>query len=263
MIKIGLVQASASRDVFENLRTIERYITEAKDKGCEVICFSEGFLTGYAPEEAEILAVERDCEAVKNISKMVSEAGCDLLVGFMERDEESLYLTHGIFKADGECEYYRKTHLGEKEAIYFSAGNELNVVKLSCGMKIGIALCVETHFPEISRTLSLREAEVIFAPHAVPRAAGSRKELWGKIIPARSYDNRVYMACCNQWDNEKFGGGCIVTNPKGEVIAECFEDREGLLTAEVDLEEVRLYHDENAGKRYRYYPSKVRKELYE
>ena len=117
MIKIGLVQASASRDVFENLRTIERYITEAKDKGCEVICFSEGFLTGYAPEEAEILAVERDCEAVKNISKMVSEAGCDLLVGFMERDEESLYLTHGIFKADGECEYYRKTHLGEKEAI--------------------------------------------------------------------------------------------------------------------------------------------------
>ena len=89
------------------------------------------------------------------------------------------------------------------------------------------------------------------------------KNIWGKIVPARSYDNRVYMACCNQWDEEKFGGGCMITDPKGDVIAECFDDRADLLVAEVDIEEIRRYHEKDAGKRYRYYPSMERRELYE
>ena len=263
MIKIGLVQASAAQDILENIKMIEKYVKEAKERDCSIVGFPECFLTGYYPEEALGLAVERESTVLKKISLMAKENTTDLLIGFMEADGDKRYISHGIFKANGECEYYRKTHLGEKEEKYFAKGNMLEVFTLSCGIKAGFQICVETHFPGITKTLSLRDAEVVFAPHAVPRTAGSRKSIWNKIIPARSYDNRVYMACCNHWDGEKFGGGCMVTDPKGDVIAEYFEENEGLLVVDLDLEAVRRYREENAGKHYRYYPSKCRKELYQ
>lgn len=262
-MKIGLVQAPSTRKIAINLKTIKNYVIKARDKECAVLCFPECFLTGYAPEEAKNLSITRDCEALKKISEIAVACEIDILMGFMEAEGEAHYITHGIFKSSGEAEYYRKTHLGEKEAIYFSEGDMLNVFELSDGVKIGFQLCVEIHFLEITKALSLRGAEIVFAPHAVPKKAGSRKVIWSKIIPARCYDNRVYMACCNQWDEDRFGGGCLVTDPKGDVVAEYFEDKEGLLVAEIDTEEIRRYHEENAGRRYRYYPSKGRKELYE
>ena len=262
-MKIGLAQTSAVTDVAANLDVIIEYAIKAKQQGCEVICFPECFLTGYAPEETKTLSVSKECKQLKKISEIAVEKEIDILIGFMEVEEDKYYITHGVLKMNGEREYYRKTHLGEKESIYFSEGDVLNILELSNGVKIGFQLCVETHFFEITKALSLRGAEIVFAPHAVPRKAGCRKSIWMKIIPARSYDNRVYMACCNQWDEKNYGGGCMVTDPKGDVIAQFFENEEGLLVAEIDVEEIKRYHEANAGKKYRYYPSKERKELYE
>ena len=262
MIKIGLIQASAAQNILENIKVIEKYVKEAKERDCSIVCFPECFLTGYYPEEALSLAVERENTVLNKISLMAKRNKMDLLIGFMEADADKRYITHGIFNANGDCQYYRKTHLGEKEEKYFVQGDVLEVFTLSCGIKAGFQICVETHFPEITKTLSLRGAEVVFAPHAVPSVAGCRKSIWSKIIPARSYDNRVYMTCCNLWDEAKFGGGCLVTAPNGDVIAEMYEETAGLLAAEINLEEVRRYRQENSGKRYRYYPSKARKELY-
>jgi predicted amidohydrolase len=263
IMKIGLVQASAAKDIWKNIDTIKTYVLDAKKQGCQVVCFPECFLTGYFPEEAEELAVLKNCKEINLLLDLAVSNEIDLLAGFMESEKHENYITHAVFKSNGEYEYYRKTHLGEKEALYFSEGDKLNVLNLSNGTKIGFQLCVEIHFLEITKALSLRGAEIVFAPHAVPRAAGNRKNIWGKIIPARSYDNRVYMACCNQWDEEKFGGGCMITGPNGDVIAECFDDREALLVAEIDIEKIRRYHEKDAGKRYRYYPSMERRELYE
>ena len=263
MMKIGLVQAPSLKDAHANLKIIERYAKEAKNQGCEVICFPECFLTGYAPEESKKLALSKNCEAIRMLSEMSIDQQIDILAGFMESEDDDYYITHGIFKANGKTDFYRKTHLGEKESLYFSGADMLPVFNLSNGVKFGIQLCVEIHFPEITKTLSLRGAEVVFAPHAVPKKAGGRKDIWTKIIPARSYDNRVYMACCNQWDAKCFGGGCLVTNPRGDVVAEYLEDNEKLLLTEIDIKEVERYHQENPGKRYRYYPSKGRAELYE
>ena len=186
----------------------------------------------------------------------------DLLVGFLEKADGRLYVTHGIWRADGTSQFYRKTHLGQKEQDVFSGGDRLEVFSLSCGLRIGIQLCVETHFPEITQTYSLGGADVIFAPHASPMAAERRRKLWAKYIPARSYDNRVYMACCNLWDSEGFGGGCLVTDPGGDVLAASFENAPGLLTFEIDPERIRSYHCPNPGRNHHYYPGRRHPELY-
>jgi len=128
---------------------------------------------------------------------------------------------------------------------------------------VGFQLCVETHFPDITQTLALRDAEVIFAPHAVPRISGNREHIWNKYIPARSYDNRVYVACCNLWDENRFGGGCLITDPRGEVLAGHYKEGPHLLIAEIDRELISRYRTEGDKRSTHYYPAKRRTELYE
>ena len=200
--------------------------------------------------------------SIGELSSMAMQTNVDLLVGFMEKSNAQYFLTHGIFRADGTVEFYRKTHLGQREKQVFSPGNELKVFPLSCGLQAGLQLCVETHFPEISQTLSLRGAEVLFAPHAVPMPVEKRMSVWKKILPARGYDNRVYIASCNMWDEKRFGGGCLVCDPNGEVIAEFCENRSALLPFEIDEDALRLFRTDSASLSHRYYPRDRRPEIY-
>ena len=262
MYTFGLISTSSATSVEENLHTLEQYARQAKNLGCSALCFPECFLTGYLPKEAAEYSIsitdDEDTLArpLKTIRNLAMELSMDLLVGFMESQEDETpryYITHGIFLSDGSIRYYRKSHLGAREATVFTPGNALDVFTLSSGIKAGMQICVETHFNDITQTLSLKGAQLIFAPHAVPRAAGDRKKLWSKYIPARSYDNSVYMACCNQWDSEKFGGGILVTDAKGEVLVSEFEDKPAMAVFSLDPEKF--------SRKY-YFPDKRRTALY-
>ena len=262
MVRLGLIQAAAGPDAGENLNTIRHFAEEGRSAGCAAICFPEAFLTGYHPERAAELALEKDHPVFQQIAELARSLQLDLLVGFMEKEHNCIFLTHGIWRSDGTRDFYRKTHLGPKEQTVFSQGNALDVFSLSCGLRIGIQLCVETHFPEITQTCSLAGAEVIFAPHASPLAAERRRGLWEKYIPARSYDNRVYMACCNLWDSGRFGGGCLVTDPGGDILLSSFADAPGLLSFDIDPEKIRSYHRPDPDKNHHYYPGRRRPQLY-
>lgn len=262
MIKLGLVQAAACKDTQENLQTLSRFVMEASREGCEAVCFPECFLTGYDPEECAALAVARNADCILHTAELAKQYAVDILTGFMEKGQDACFITHGIFRKDGSCDFYRKTHLGKKESLYFAPGDSLPVFPLSCGLRVGFQLCVETHYPEITQTLTLQGAEVVFAPHAVPRVSGDRQKIWGKYITARSYDNRIYMACCNLWDETRFGGGCLVTDPRGEIEAACFTDFEGLLTFTVSRELVARYRTPGDKRHTHFYPAKRRPELY-
>ena len=262
MVRLGLVQAFADFNAEKNVNTIWQFAEEGKSAGCRAVCFPEAFLTGYFPERAGELALEKGHPLLLQIAALAQSLQMDLLVGFLEKEENRIFLTHGIWLADGTSHFYRKTHLGQKEQIFFSAGDSLDVFSLSCGLRIGIQLCVETHFPEITQTYSLAGAEVIFAPHAAPMAAERRRKLWAKYIPARSYDNRVYMACCNLWDSNRFGGGCLVTDPRGDILLSSFENKPGLLSFDVEPDRIRFYHCSNPDRNHHYYPGRRKPELY-
>lgn len=262
MVRLGLIQASADYNAVENFDRIRRFAEEGKNAGCAAVCFPEAFLTGYDPSRAPELALEQDHPLLAQIAALAQSLQMDLLVGFLEKEESRYFLTHGIWRGDGSRCFYRKTHLGQKEQTYLSAGDRLEVFSLSCGLRVGIQLCVETHFPEITQTYSLKGADVVFAPHASPMAPEKRRYLWAKYIPARSYDNRVYMACCNLWDPHGFGGGCLVTDPRGEILASDFNNVSGLLSFDVEPEMLRAYHSLTPGKNHHYYPGRRHPELY-
>lgn len=255
-MQIGLVQAPPGMD------TAEQYIREAGDNGCRVICFPEAFLTGYDSARVEEYALTVEDEKLQKLSILAQEYEMDVLMGFMEKQQDCFYLTHGIFGADGSVQFYQKTHLGERETGIFTPGSCIQTYTLSCGLQIGFQICMETHFPEITQKLSLEGAEVIFAPFAVPGTPQRRKEIWSIIMPARSYDNRVYMASCNLWDGHHFYGGCMAADPFGAVAAEDFGNGSGLLVFEYEKRKIRMFHEGNPSMKYRYYPAKRRPDLY-
>lgn len=263
MLTLGIAQLPCNGNLKENLESILEFATIAKENGCSAVCFPECALTGYSPEHAASQAIPHDDDSLQTLSSFAFNHSIDLIVGFMERHSDVYHITHGIFRADGTKDFYRKSHLGQKEQLYFTPGNHLLLFSLSCGLTVGFQLCMETHFPEISQTLALRGAELIFAPHAVPKVSGDRKKIWTKYIPSRSYDNRVYVACCNQCDSDRFGGGCLVTDPRGEVLTSYYEETPHLLTFTVDRDLVSRYRTPGDKRSTHYYPSRRRTELYD
>ncbi len=279
IIRIGTVQAGSVPGRPErNLQILRRFAQQAKETGCSAVCFPEGFLTGYDPGHAQDDAIAQNDPSLRAISEMAAEFDIDILAGFMEVSDASadsdrvFYINHSVFYPDGNVLPYRKTHLGDKERGIFEAGGHLAVFPLSCGLTAGFQVCVECHFPEITQTLSLRNAQVIFSPFASPGTSADRARIWKTIIPARCYDNRVYLACCNQVGRRpsagsndpapEFAGGCLVCGPDGSIVAEDFGGEASLLTFDVDTDLLQRYRSGDPSMRFRYFPAKRRPELY-
>lgn len=250
-MKVALAQCGAG------LEAVRRMAHAAAAEGCGAVCFAEADLTGYYGE-----AVAWDGGEVDACAAVARETGVDLLVGFLEREGEKAYIAHALFRADGKRFRYRKTHLGVREAERFDAGDELFVWELTGGIRAGIMLCLETHVPRVAETLALHGAQVIFAPFAAPDKSGSRESIWGKYIPARAYDNRVYVGCCNLLEGQ-FGGGLLAVGPEGETLGAFYGKREKLLAFEVDAACLSRYGAAGASPRYRRFTALRREELYD
>ena len=269
-ITIGLVQmVSLCGDIEYNLKKIEGFVRQAAAKQTDIICFPELSLTGYCLEKDWTAQESKIKEAVKELLNLSMQLKIVIMVGMVEvSDSSDAYISQLICLEDGSCKNYRKTHLGQREKKVFAAGNRLPVFKLEAGLNIGVELCYDTHFPEVTGKLSQMGAQIVFAPHAVPLvSAGSREEIWGKYIPARAYDNRVYFACCNQLGGNgrgsEFAGGCVVYGPDGSVIAKDFSNQEGLLTTKLSLTGLERYRNQGKGKMgARFFLQDRRTELY-
>lgn len=262
MIRLALAQLTAGDSPQANLARIADSATQARTSGSAALCLPECSLTGYYPDRAAQLALSSDDPALTALAGIARANDIDLLAGFMERAGTRFHITHALLRPDGSRAYYRKTHLGERERIYFAPGDRLEVFTLTCGLKVGIQLCLEAHFPEIAQALSLRGAQVVFAPHASPMRASRRRALWQLLMPARAYDVRVYMACCNQWDGQRYGGGCMAVGPDGATVAECWREEPAVTAFDVDAAELERFRAPDADIRHRYYPAQRRPELY-
>lgn len=260
MLKIGIMQLEADESVARNLERAARAADCARKLGCAALCLPECSLTGYCPDEAARRAISATDPALDALADAARERGVDIIAGFMERAGERLYITQGLFRADGARDFYRKTHLGERERARFSPGDRLRVFELTGGLKAGVMLCVEARFPEIAQALSLRGAQVLFAPHASPMSAERRRALWRIILPARACDNRAYVAACNQCDGARYGGGLMALGPNGAEVA---APQAGEAIAAFDVDEAELARYRRSRElSHRYYPALRRPELY-
>ena len=167
---------------------------------------------------------------------------------------------------DGRQLTYRKTHLGQKERASYTPGETLPVFNAG-QLRFGVEICWDLHFPEVSTVLALGGCEIIFVPHASPRIVGDRREIWLKYMPARAYDNAVFLAACNlvggDGRGKHFCGGAMVIDPRGRVIGEVFTGQDEMLVVDLDPQVInRIRGQEEEGMSASFFLNSRRPELY-
>ena len=232
-----------------NLDGMVEWIKEAKEKGVDIICFPEMNITGYSKRREIIIDL---AESVKGpvtleLLNIAESENIIILAGIAERDEEGrIFASHLVIKPDTDIDVYRKLHIAPPESYIFTPGDKVPLFEAH-GIKFGIQLCYDTHFPELSTHMALKGADLIFMPHASPRGTPDEKyKSWMRHLPARAYDNSLFIVACNQsGENENglsFPGIALIISPSGYIIKKDLSGKEGMVVANLkadDFAEVR------------------------
>jgi len=242
-MRVALVQMTAIRnDKTANLDKMESFIEKASEDNASIVCFPEVSISGYSKQDPQQVAEAIDGPSVQRLSLLAEKFNISILAGLIEKYQNQFYITHVVIKPSAEVDAYRKNHLGAREKKTFTQGTSLPVFqnnKSGVKTKFGLGICYDLHYPELVTSLAVQGARIVFAPHAVPIGGTRRLSIWDKFMPARAYDNGVYLLACNLvgHDGKKhFGGGMGVWNPKGECIFKCSEEKEIIMILDLDMD---------------------------
>ncbi len=240
--------------VTHNLERTRYWAAQAHKQAVDVVCFPELNLTGYSNrDDIRHQALSADGREIKSLVELADDLDIALLVGFAERDRDGvIYVSHMVITPHGQTAVYRKIHLAPPETDHFNPGESLPLFRWS-GMCFGIQLCYDAHFPELSTIMAEAQADVIFIPHASPRGqAFAKHQSWMRHLPARAFDNGLFVVACNQTgDNQNgltFPGNAVVFSPSGEIIDTRLSGESGMLIA--DLKADQIHHVRSHRMRY-------------
>jgi N-carbamoylputrescine amidase len=250
--------------VDENLAAAIAWTRQARREGAHLVCFPEMTLTGYSTRRGIVRhGLTADGPEAETLRQLAQQEGITILAGVAEpAPGERVYAAHWVVRPDLPIGVYRKTHIAPPEKRYLQPGDDLPVFEVG-PYRIGIQLCYDAHFPELSAHMAWRGADILFFPHASPRGTPAEKlASWMRHLTARAFDNGVFVVACNQaGENDEglsFPATAVVIGPSGDVLAQDTSGQEGLLV--FDLEASLLAHVR--GHRMRYFFPNRRPELY-
>ena len=225
-----------------NLDVCVARLEEAAAAGAELLVLPECAIPGYmfdSLEEAMPFAEEIPGPSTETLAAACRSLGTHVVCGLLERDGDLLRNAAVLVGPDGLVGSYRKTHLPFLGIDRFATpGDELAVYDTPLG-RVGVEICYDLRFPEVTRTLALRGADMVAHPTNFPMAAKAQTEL---ITVARAAENRIYLLTANRVGKERSGEFCgwsQIVDPFGKRLAEAGEREEALLVAEIDVEKAR------------------------
>ena len=215
----------------------------ANEHKAELIVFPESVTTGFTPgmlrEEFYNLLNYIPGPETDRIGVLARELKVHVVLPMYEKGrEKGLILNSSVLINDqGEIRgIYRKTHPFPTERSdrggWTTAGEETVVVDTKLG-KIGMTICYDGDFPELSRVLAINGSEIITRPSAFLRSF----EIWDVTNKARAYDNHVYVIAANAvgvdaGENYYFGSSMII-NPIAQKLAQA-RGTEEIISARLD-----------------------------
>jgi len=226
----------------QNLATCVVRMEAAAAAGAQLLVLPECAIPGYmfdSGDEAMPYAEEIPGPTTEPLERESARLGLYVVCGLLERDGDALRNAAVLVGPDGLIGTYRKTHLPFLGVDRFVVpGDELRVYDTPLG-RIGIEICYDLRFPEVTRTLALQGADMVAHPTNFPMAAKVQTEL---ITVARAAENRIYLLTANRCGKERWGEFCgrsQIVDPFGVRLAETDEYTETLLVGEVDVEKAR------------------------
>lgn len=224
-----------------NARMSLSAIRQSVDAGADVVVLPELVTSGYvfhSVEEVEQVAVRADHPLFADWAK--AAGGAVVVGGFAERgDDGRLYNSAVLVDDSGVRAVYRKTHLWDREKLFFTPGPDIPpVVQTRVGM-VAVLICYDLEFPELTRAVALAGAELIVVPTnwpLVPRPPQERApEVTIAMATARI--NHVAIACCDRAGVERgqeWTEGTTIVDENGWVV-DVAGPGEGVAFAELDL----------------------------
>ncbi len=190
-----------------------------------------------------------DGPTTKRMQELAKKYKMVLVVPIYEVEMAGLFFnTAAVIDADGRyLGKYRKHHIphvhpGFWEKFYFTPGNTGYPVFETRYAKVGVYICYDRHFPEGARILGLNGAEIVYNPSAT--VAGLSEYLWELEQPAHAVANGYFVAAINRvgvekpWSIGEFYGKSYFCSPRGKIVAQCSRDKDELLVADLNLEEI-------------------------
>jgi predicted amidohydrolase len=200
-MRVALCQLPISPDPATNLGRVAQAVASAARQGADLAVFPEATLARFG-SDLRAAAEPLDGEFGTGLATLARDSGMALVVGVFEPAPDGrVYNTAVAYSGSGDLvAAYRKIHmfdsLGERESALVAPGSEPVVADLA-GIPTGFATCYDIRFPELTRALVARGAELIVVPTAW--AAGLfKEEHWVTLLRARAIENTVWVAAAGQ-----------------------------------------------------------------
>ncbi len=263
IVRCSLIQASNAGQPEQTLAQVkqammdkhETYIAQAAAAGSQITCLQEIFYGPYFCAEQETRWYDftekiPNGPTIKRMQELARRHRMAMIVPIYEIENEGVfYNTAAVIDNTGAyLGKYRKMHIphvapGFWEKFYFRPGN-LGYPTFDLGfVRIGLYICYDRHFPEGARALGLNGAEIVFNPSAT--VAGLSEHLWKIEQPAHAVANGYFIGAINRvgteapWNIGHFYGTSYFCNPRGQIIAEASREKDEVLTADLDLDQIK------------------------
>ena len=246
-ITLALAQISSQREnKKENLRKIEELTMRAKEQRADLVIFPELCLTGYVVrDQLYELAETIPGPSTRRIAELTRKTGMHVIFGMPELSEKTkatIYNTAVFVGPEGVIGKYHKrylpTHSVFEEKRYFRPGYQTAAFDTPLG-NIGLCICYDLFFPEVTRLTRLAGAQLIVCISASPSV---RRSYFETLTAARALENTAFLAYVNLVgveDGLQFWGGSRLVSPTGDIISKAKYDEEDFVLCEVDFKDIR------------------------
>ena len=246
-MKIAQIQMTVTGDKSADIRRACDFVRSAGD--IDLAILPEMFCCPYDNACFRDYGEEMGGEAYTALSALAKERGIYLVGGSVpELTEGKVYNTCYVFDPQGKCiARHRKTHLfdidvegGQRfcESDVLTAGRDVTTFETPWGL-MGVCICFDFRFEELSRLMALRGAQVLFVPAAFNMTTGPAH--WQLLFRQRAVDNQCFTVGTSPARDEKASyvawGHSIVCDPWGSVVSE-LDEGEHVAVIDLDLSRV-------------------------
>ncbi len=263
-VTVAAVQFAAEDDRRANLASAERLVRSAAEQGANIVLVQELFETpyfckGHDPEYFKLALPIDENPAVQRFQELARELDVVLPVSVFERAGNVFYNSVAIVDAGGKLlGTYRKSHIPESpgyhEKFYFSPGDTGFKVWNTRFGRIGVAICWDQWFPESARVMALLGAEILFYPTAIgsePQDLSiDSRDHWQRAMQGHAASNIMPVVASNRVGSERGGqwevtyyGSSFITDHSGALLTQAARTGEAVVTARLDLDEIRAYRN--------------------
>lgn len=260
-IRLGLIQWQMRpyNNLDELMQQVEYFVDAVSGYRCDFALFPEFFNAplmaenNHLAEPDAIRELARHTEQiVKKFSELSISYNINIITGSMpEMVEERLYNVGYLCRRDGSIERYEKLHVTPDEARVWGmqGGNQLKAFDTDCG-KIGVLICYDSEFPELSRILADEGMDILFVPFLTDTQNGYSRVR--NCAQARAIENECYVAIAGSVGNLpnvhnmdiQFAQSMVFTPcdfafPTNGIKAEATPNTEMILIADVDIDMLR------------------------